>query len=154
MNMHLNTFNPSANGSGISIGAVALKPSARFKMLATAVGGIAVLLGFSLPLSLWSALAWVYLAVVAIFFMAGRDNAVHTLRKQKNGLFTLESPLTVRHHMVLQGNSLSTPFACILYFKPKAGGMTQTVLIWSDSVPADVFRRLKGWLRWCAACAE
>lgn len=150
MKMHLNTFNPFANASGITIEAIHLKPSQGFKMLAFALLFVAVSFGTTMPLSYPGLLALGYLGVVALLFWWSQTYAIHTVRKQANGLFVLESLKKTQTHMVLQGESLSTPIVCVLYFKPQAGGRTHSVFIWRDSVPPELFRRLRGWLQWCA----
>jgi len=150
MKMHLNSFNPFANASGITIEAIHLKPSHGFKMLALALLFIAISFGTSMPLSYPGLLALVYLGVVAVLFWWSQTYSIHTVRKQKNSLFVLESPKKTLGNMELQSESLSTPIVCVLYFKPEEGGRTHSVFIWRDSVPPDLFRRLRGWLQWCA----
>lgn len=120
-------------------------------MLALALLFVAILFGTTMPLSVPGGCSLGYLALIMLAFWWHQTRAIHTVRKQKNGLFLLEGPKKSWNNMVLQEDSLSTPFVCILYFKPETGGRTQSVLIWRDSVPPDLFRRLRGWLHWCAS---
>jgi hypothetical protein len=150
MKMHLNSFNPFANASGITIEAIHLKPSHGFKMLALALLFIAISFGTSMPLSYPGLLALIYLALVAVMFWWNQAYSIRTVIKQSNGLFVLESPKKTLNNMELQSESLSTPIVCVLYFKPVNGGRTHGVFIWRDSVPPELFRRLRGWLQWCA----
>ena len=154
MKTHLNSFNPFANASGISIEAMHLKPSQGFKILAIALGMTALMFSFAMPFAPQGLMAHSYLAVLTLFFIRGATNMVHTVRKQKNGMFMLESQKKTWNNMQLLGSSLSTPFLCVLYFKPQNKRWVQPVVIWADSVPDDVFRRLRGWLNWCAQIAE
>lgn len=119
-------------------------------MLAFALLFVAVSFGLTMPLSYPGLLALVYLGVVALLFWWNQSHAVHIVRKQQDGYFVLESHSKVLNHMELLGESLSTPILCVLYFKPKEGGRTHSVFIWRDSVPPELFRRLRGWLHWCA----
>ena len=119
-------------------------------MLALALLFIAVSFGTSMPLSYPGLLALIYLTLVAGMFWWNQAYAIRTVRKQGNGLFELVSPNKTLHHMELQSESLSTPIVCVLYFKPENGGRTHGVFIWRDSVPPELFRRLRGWLQWCA----
>lgn len=112
---------------------------------------VAILYGAAMPIS-WPGLCAIsYLGLVMILFRYVQSRAIHTVRKQINGFFTLQSNKKTSQNMVLQDESLSTPVVCVLYFKPSTGGRTVSVVIWRDSVPPDLFRRLRGWLHWCAS---
>ncbi len=118
------------------------------------LGFVAVMFGLSMPFSIGGVGAWLYLGVMMALFFRDQGRAVHTVRKQKDGLFMLESAHHTWNNMQLLAESVSLPFVCVLYFKPKIGSRAQKAVIWADSVPPDVFRRLRGYLRWCAVCTE
>lgn len=119
-------------------------------MSAFALLFVAVSYGTTMPMSVPGLCAFSYLGLIALIFWWRHTYAIHTVRKQRDGLFVLENNKKIFENMQLLDESISTPLICVLYFKPRSGGRSHSVLIWRDSVPPDLFRRLRGWLHWCA----
>ena len=133
---------------------LALRPSWRLAGgLALAASGSAGL-ALWLPLPYWAGMAWCALVLPATGYYIVRD----ALLRQAGSIVELE--VDARGHLRCQtvsgqwldaqvrGDSMVTPWLTVLNLQLSTSRRPRAVLLLSDSGDAEMFRRLRVWLRW------
>lgn len=133
---------------------VALRPSqrlARWLLLGNASAATSVLIvaipwWLKIVLVLAVALSWGYSLAQQAWHLL--PYSIVALQADREGGLVVKTrdgrELTVQ---VLPASSVAA-FLTIIVFKPFEGGRTQAVLILPDSLPPELFRQLRVWLKW------
>lgn len=130
------------------------QPSHRLAALLCAMHLVSFGLLWPLTISPWLKAAVTMLLVASLIHYLRQDalltarQAVITfkLTEDKRCIATLRSGETVTG--AVQGGTFAAPYLTVILYQPAAKFFTRSITILPDGIDAEIFRKLRVWLRW------
>jgi len=137
-----------------------IRPSARLALILTLAHAAAAGISFTVELPLWGHIP--LLAAIAASFghsvygpaLLRSANAVVAVEIGQGEAVCFQTRHGEWHSAVLLDSSFVAPYLTVLNLRPAHSYFARHVVITSDNVPAEDFRRLRVWLRWQKAAAS
>lgn len=130
------------------------RPSRQLAALLYAAHAVSIVLLWSLTLPVALKVAIAVLVVISLIHYLSQDawlTAHHavtafTLTEARQCTATLHSGKSVTGEVL--GGTFVAPYLTVILYQPEGKFFTRSIVIFPDSIDAEIFRKLRVWLRW------